>query len=39
VTLLRGIGAGVEVNHIEPDTVVRSLAWLDTRHRERAAVR
>jgi 3-dehydroquinate synthase len=39
VTLLRGIGAGVEVNRIEPETVVRSLAWLEARHRVRVAAR
>jgi 3-dehydroquinate synthase len=39
VTLLRGIGAGVEVNHIDPDMVARSLAWLESRHRKRTAVR
>jgi 3-dehydroquinate synthase len=31
VTLLRDIGAGIEVNEIDPDAVVRSLAWLEAR--------
>jgi 3-dehydroquinate synthase len=37
VTLLRGIGSGVEVNHVEPEVVLRSLAWLRARHDARAA--
>jgi 3-dehydroquinate synthase len=32
VTLLRAIGSGVEVDHIDPETVMRSLAWLKARH-------
>ena len=36
VTLLRGIGCGVEVNDIEPALVLRALAWLKARHEARA---
>jgi len=39
VTLLRAIGRGVEVHRIDPETVVRSLAWLKARFTARAAQR
>jgi 3-dehydroquinate synthase len=37
VTLLQGIGRGVEVHAIDPKTVVESLAWLEARHAARAS--
>jgi 3-dehydroquinate synthase len=37
VTLLRGIGRGVEVNHIDESTVLRALGFLQARQRERDA--
>jgi 3-dehydroquinate synthase len=37
VTLLRGLGAGVEVTTIDPEKVIASLAWLRARHAARTS--